>query len=62
MPNIRVRQALEKIDAEINRVGRHIVEHSGIDPKDAYAIRRDAVDIAKTAEQIVQLAEEAASR
>jgi hypothetical protein len=56
MPNIRVKNALEKIDAEINRVGEHIVHYSGISRKDADDVRLRAEDIAKTASQIAELA------
>lgn len=56
MPNIRVRAAIEKISNEINRVGQHIVQHSGIDPKDARFIDNVATDIAVTAAQIADLA------
>jgi hypothetical protein len=59
MPNIRVRQAIEKLQKEINRVGEHIVQYSGIDKKDAFAIDNAATDIATTAAQIAELARQA---
>jgi len=59
MPNIRVKAALEKMDVEINKIGAHIVNHSGIDRAQASDIERLASDICTTAAQIVQLAEEA---
>lgn len=59
MANIRVKQALEKLDAEINRVGNHVAQYSGVDGLDARAIERTATDICETAAQIVQLAQEA---
>jgi hypothetical protein len=62
MPNIRVRHAIEKISNELNRVGQHVVDHSGIDPKDARFIENVCEDIARTANQIAQLARESASR
>jgi hypothetical protein len=59
MPNIRVRQAILRIQTEINRVGHHIVQYSGIDKKDALAIDNAASDIATTAAQIAELAQQA---
>lgn len=59
MPNIRVKAALEKMDTEINKIGAHILNHSGIDRSEASTIERLASDICETAAQIVQLAEEA---
>jgi hypothetical protein len=59
MPNIRVRAAIERISNDINRVGHHIVQHSGIDPKDARFIDNVATDIAVTAAQIAELARQA---
>jgi hypothetical protein len=58
MPNIRVKQALERLDTEINAVGKHILNHSGIDPKDAMLIDKLATDIAETAAQIAELAKQ----
>lgn len=62
MPNINVRKAIEKISNEINRVGQHIVDYSGVDPRDARFVQNVAEDIAKTASQIAQLAKEASHR
>lgn len=56
MANIRIRNALEKIDREVNRVGEHIVLYSGISREDAAAVERLAEDIAKTASQVAELA------
>jgi hypothetical protein len=58
MPNIRVRQAIEKISNELNKVGEHIQLHSGIDAKDARFIDNVASDIAQTAAQIAAIARE----
>jgi hypothetical protein len=62
MPNINVRKAIEKISNDVNRVGEHIVQYSGIDPRDARFVESVCEDIAKTASQIAQLAREAARR
>jgi hypothetical protein len=62
MPNINVRKAIEKISNEINRVGQHAVDYSGIDPRDARFIENVCEDIAKTANQIAQLARAAERR
>ena len=56
MANIRIKNALEKIDSEVNRVGRHIVLYSGISRRDARAVELLAEDVAKTATQIMELA------
>jgi hypothetical protein len=56
MPNIRVRQALERLRSELNRVGTHIALHSGIDQKDAVIVDDLATDIAVTASQIAEMA------
>jgi hypothetical protein len=57
MANIRVRQALERIQAELNKVGEHAAQYSGISRKDAAAVRRTCDDIARTAVQIGELAD-----
>jgi hypothetical protein len=62
MPNINVRRAIEKISNELNRVGQHAADYSGIDPKDARFVKHVAEDIATTAAQIAQLAEAAERR
>jgi nitrogen regulatory protein PII-like uncharacterized protein len=59
MPNINVRKSIEKISNELNRVGQHVVDYSGIDPKDARFVENVCEDIAKTASQIAQLARDA---
>jgi nitrogen regulatory protein PII-like uncharacterized protein len=59
MPNINARKNIKKISNELNRVGQHIVNYSGIDPKDARFIENVCEDIAKTASQIAQLARDA---
>ena len=59
MPNIRVRQALERLRREINQVGQHIVQHSGIDKKDAMVCDDLATDIAVTAAQIAEISRQA---
>jgi len=59
MNNIRVKAALEKMDVEINKIGRYIINHSGVGRAEAGDIERLASDICETAAQIVQLAEEA---
>ena len=56
MANIRIRNALEKIDREINRVGEHIIHYSGISRGEACDVERAAEDIAKTASQIAEIA------
>jgi hypothetical protein len=56
MPNIRIRQALERLQSELNRVGTHIALHSGIDQKDAVIVDNIATDIAITATQIAEMA------
>ena len=58
MANIRVKQDLEKLDSEINKIAHHIANYSGIDKNDAVSIERAASDICETAAQIVQMAEE----
>ena len=58
MPNIKVCRAIEKIGNDINRLGEHIVQYSGVDPRDARFVENVAEDIAKTASQIAQLARE----
>jgi nitrogen regulatory protein PII-like uncharacterized protein len=62
MPNINVRRAIEKISDDVNRVGQHIVDYSGVDPKNARFVENACEDIAKTASQIAQLAREAGRR
>lgn len=57
MPNIRVRPALEKIDRELNRVGEHALHYSGIRRSDAVAVKFTLKDIVKTAEQLLELAD-----
>jgi hypothetical protein len=57
MANIRVRQALERIQAELNKVGEHAAQYSGISRKDASSVKWTCEDIAKTAMQIAELAE-----
>jgi len=56
MPNIRVKITLERIAREINQTGQHILNHSGVDPKEAMTIDNLATDIAVTATQIAELA------
>jgi hypothetical protein len=56
MPNIRVRQAIERIQTELNQLGEHIIHYSGIEKKDALAVDNAATDIAATATQIADLA------
>lgn len=58
MSNIRVKAAIERIQNELNKVGKHITQYSGIDPKDAKAIELAAEDIQTTAGQIRWLAEQ----
>jgi hypothetical protein len=55
MPNIRVRQALERIDSEINRVGEHAQSYSGINRRDISDVVRLCNDIIETAKQIKEL-------
>jgi hypothetical protein len=62
MPNINVRKAIEKISNDVNRLGEHILQYSGVDPRDARFVENVAEDVAKTASQIAQLAREAARR
>jgi short-subunit dehydrogenase len=62
MPNIRVKQALDKLDKELNRVGEHVAHYSGIDAKDAAHIERTLDDIVTTANQIKGFAMSAAGR
>lgn len=59
MPNIRVRQALDRIDVEVKRVRQHVEYHSGIDPKDAAIILNDCMDIAKNVQFIEKIAQHA---
>jgi hypothetical protein len=59
MANIRVARALEEIDSEINRIGKHILNHSGISKGEADYIDRIATDISETAAQIAELARQA---
>jgi hypothetical protein len=59
MPNINVRKAIERISDELERVGNHIVQHSGIAPKDAMFIDNVATGIAETAAQIAGIARQA---
>jgi hypothetical protein len=57
MPNIRIKQALEKLDTEINRIGEHAAHHSGIASSEASAVHRLCDDIITTAKQIKELAD-----
>ena len=56
MPNIRVKQALERISTELDRIGAHIVMYSGIDPDEARLIDNIATNIATTGAQIAGIA------
>jgi hypothetical protein len=58
MANIQVKRALERIDRDINRVGKHIQLYSGVDAGQAHDVERLAEDIAVTASQIVEIARE----
>jgi hypothetical protein len=62
MPNLNARRAIEKISSDLNRVGEHILNYSGIDQRDARFVENVAEDIAKTGSQIAQLAREAARK
>ena len=57
MPNIRVRAAIEKIDRELNRVGEHALQYSGIPRRDALDVKLALQDIIRTAQQLMELAE-----
>ena len=56
MANIRVKQALDKVDTELNQIAKHVAHYSGIDDKDAVHITRTLNDIITTAGQIKQFA------
>lgn len=56
MANIRVKQAIEKLDVEINKVAYHAAHYSGIARKDAAEVKRLCADIATTANQLIELA------
>jgi hypothetical protein len=52
MPNIRVKQAVERIAKELRQVRKHIEMYSGVDAKDARAVDRLALDIIDDAHRI----------
>ena len=52
MPNIRVKQAIERIAKELRQVRKHIETYSGIDAKDARAVDRLALEIIDDAHRI----------
>ncbi len=56
MPNIRVPQAMDRIERDMKRVYEHVKYHSGISEKDAVIIEYGAKDIAKMASEIAAIA------
>lgn len=62
MPNIRVRQRLDKLCTEINKIAEHVALYSGIDAKDSAYLERILDDIATTANQIKEFATAAGGR
>ena len=56
MPNIRVPQAMDRIQRDMKRVFEHVKYHSGIPEKDAVIIEHDALDVAKMASEIAKMA------
>jgi len=59
MANIRVPQAMDRIERDMKRVFEHVKYHSGISEKDAIIIEYGAKDIAKMANEIAQMAKAA---
>jgi hypothetical protein len=59
MPNIRVPQAMDRIEREMKRVFEHVKHHSGISEKDAVIVEYGAKDIAKMANEIAAIAKAA---
>lgn len=56
MANIRVKQALDRIETELNSVYKQIAQYSGVDEKDARIIDTTATNIASMAADIAGLA------
>jgi hypothetical protein len=59
MPNIRVKARLESLADELQTVLQHVVQHSGVSPKEAVAIDNRCCEIAESAARIAAVAREA---
>jgi len=59
MANMNVRKRVESIATDLNAVIKHVVQHSGIDSKDAMFVDNIATEIAA---QAARLASEARAR
>lgn len=58
MPNIRIKSRLETLADELQTVLQHVIQHSGVSPKDAMAVDNRCCEIAEMAARIAAVARE----
>lgn len=57
MANINVRKRLDAIASELDKVGRHVVQYSGIDARESHAVQQTCSEIIQMAGRLIEEAE-----